>query len=368
MKKNQLTGLIDLHLQNKLTMMNLAERIRSFEMLGDLLRRYDENSSGEEMQPLIRAAQSASAENQWFTHEQIRVALNNLGESLDGENLNQWLSPYKERIAQIKAGRKISVVMAGNIPAVGFHDFLCVLISGYKLIAKLSSSDRWLIPAMADILTGYMPEWHNFIDFTEGRLENFDAVIATGSTNTSRYFEFYFGKYPHIIRKNRNSVAVLSGREDLPELNYLANDIMLFFGMGCRSISKLYVPAGYDFSALVKALGRYGHYAAHHKYHNNYEYNKSIFLVSRIGYTDTGFLLLREDQEISSRIAVLHYEYYNDPGEVVKSIAVNAGDIQCVISNMLLPVTTVVPGQGQKPALWQYADHVDTIEFLLSLI
>jgi hypothetical protein len=346
--------------------MNPADRIKSFELLGDRLRRYHENITGADMMALVNAAGLASIQNPWFTPEHIRVALNNLGQALTIENLNRWLSPYEKRMEDGSHRRNIGVVMAGNIPVVGFHDFLCVLISGNKLIAKLSSSDDQLLPAMATILTDHMPEWHDNIKFTMGKLENFDAIIATGATNTSRYFELYFGKYPHIIRKNRNSIAVLNGSESNQDLQNLADDIMLFFGMGCRSISKVFVPSGYDFSPLIQALGKYDHFTNHNKYRNNYEYYKSIFLVSQVPFTDTGVLLLKEDHAIASRIAVLHYEYYVNPDEVTVNIRENDEVIQCVISNMGLPVKSLHPGEGQNPALWDYADQVDTMEFLLS--
>jgi hypothetical protein len=295
------------------------------------------------------------------------VALNNLGEALNEENLQKWLMPYQARIANTSPGKKIGVVMAGNIPAVGFHDFMCVLISGNTILAKLSSSDNMLLPAMAAILTNRQPEWLGKIEFSDGRLEHFDAIIATGSTNTSLYFERYFGKYPHIIRRNRNSIAVLTGSETDSELDYLADDIMLFFGMGCRSISKIYVPSGYDFAPLIAALGKYANYANHNKYRNNYDYNRSIFMVSQVPVIDTGFLLLKEDQSVTSRIAMLHYEFYTDVNDVVRDIADLSGSLQCVVCNTALPVNSLRPGEAQRPALWEYADGVDTLEFLLSL-
>ena len=348
--------------------MVLSERIRSIEMLGDRLRRYHELSSESDVQPLIRAAEMATSANQWFTTEHIRIALNNLGRSLASGNLNEWLSPYTDRMEATKKPRKVGVVMAGNIPAVGFHDFLCVLISGNDLVAKLSSSDNLLLPAMAEILIEYIPEWKEHISFTSGRLEQFDAIIATGSSNTSRYFEHYFGRHPHIIRKTRHSIAVLSGHETSCELENLADDIMLYFGMGCRSISKIHVPADYDFTPLVKALSKYDYFTNHNKYFNNYQYNKSIFMVGQVPFFDTGFLLLKEDVEIASRIALLNYEFYKGPDEVAESIQRYGDDLQCVVSNISLPIKSLHPGEGQNPALWDYADQVNTIEFLLSSI
>ena len=346
--------------------MTLANRIKSFEILGDLLRRYPQSSEETDMALLVEAARLASERNPWFTPNHIAIALNNLGQVLTHEILERWLSVYTKKIESVHAQKKIGVVMAGNIPAVGFHDFLCVLMSGHQLNAKLSSSDDQLLPAMANILSRHMPEWQENIVFTSGKLENFDAIIATGNTNTSRYFEFYFGRYPHIIRKNRNSIAVLSGHETKEELQCLADDIMLFFGMGCRSISKIYMPSGYIFEPLIHALGKYDYFANHHKYRNNYDYFKSIFMVAQVPFIDTGFILLKEDPEIASPIAVLHYEFYDNPEEVAERIIQNQTSIQCVISKMSLGIKALSPGEGQNPALWDYADQTDTMEFLLS--
>jgi hypothetical protein len=335
-------------------------------MLGEKLGRYHENSTDPVVKPLVEASNIAFQRNPWFTPEHIRMALNNLGKVLTKENLSIWLSGYASGIEGLTTQKRIGVVMAGNIPAVGFHDFLCVLLSGHKLLAKLSSSDDQLLPAMAEILTKDLPEWKEYISFTSGKLEKFDAIIATGSTNTSRYFEFYFGKYPHVIRRSRNSIAVLSGNETQHDLQNLANDIMLFFGMGCRSISKLYVPTGYDFSNLFIALNKYEYFANHHKYRNNYDYCKSVFMVSQVPFIDTGYLLLTEDEAVASRIAVLHYEFYDTPEAVDLKIRGKLELIQCVISNLSLTFRTLHPGGGQIPALWDYADQTDTMEFLIS--
>ncbi len=347
--------------------MNLADRIKSFELLGQRLIRFHENSTEPGLSHLVAAARSACERNPWFTGEHVRIALNNLGMALERENLDFWLSAYDNSLTDSAIPWKIGVVMAGNIPAVGFHDFLCVLISGHKLLAKLSSSDNLLLPAMTAILTDIMPEWEDHISFTSGKLENFDAIIATGSNNTSRYFQLYFSKYPHIIRKNRNSLAVLNGNESKQDLQNLASDIMLFFGMGCRSVSKLFVPYGYDFSRFLASLESYSHFAHHHKYRNNYDYNKSIFMVSQIPFIDNGFLMLKEDPAIAARIGLVNYEYYQDPVEVAARIRKNHEEIQCVVSNMDLQVKSLNFGEAQQPALGDYADEIDTMEFLLSL-
>ena len=346
--------------------MYLADRIKSFELLGFRLRRYHENSIDQDIVPLAEAARLAMIENQWFTLEFIRVALNSLGEALQPENLNKWISGYSEKIHHMTTQKTVGVVMAGNIPAVGFHDFLCVLIAGHKLIGRLSSADARLLPALAAVLIDLLPDWQNYITFTTGRLENFDSIIATGSDNTSRYFNFYFGKYPHIIRKNRNSIAILNGNENQETMQKVADDIMLYFGMGCRSISKIFVPEGYDFSSLITALDRYQNLSNHNKYCNNYEYSKSIFLVNQIPYIDAGCLLLKEDRALASRIAVLHYEFYHSLNDVIDVVKTVRNLIQCVVSNIPLSIHSVKAGEAQNPALWNYADEVDTLNFLVS--
>ena len=346
--------------------MELASRIRSFEMLGDWLRRYRENTVDRELDSLTKAAVRASVENQWFTPAYVAMALNNLGSALQPSNLSRWLAPYRERLLNPPAQKTVGVVMAGNIPAVGFHDFLCVLISGNRLTGRLSSSDAVLIPAMAGILTELDPGWRDMAHFTTGRLEGFDAIIATGSDNTSRYFDFYFGKYPHIIRHNRNSVAILHGTEDETTLGRLAGDIMHYFGLGCRNVSKIYVPQGYDFSGLTGALSQFSHFTDHHKYYNNYEYSRSIFMVGQVPFTDAGCLLLREDPSLASRVAVLHYEYYDVPGQLIARLGQDKDSIQCIVSAFPVAIKSVLPGEAQNPAVWEYTDELDTLDFLLS--
>jgi len=346
---------------------NLTDRIRSFEKLGCILREYREEPAGDDGLPLRQAATRAASENPWFTPGNIRIALNNLGDALSPGNLDSWLEPYRERLEKKTVQPAIGVVAAGNIPAAGFHDMLCVMLSGSRLIMKLSSADAHLLPAMARILDEDSAGWRGLVSFTSGTLKEFDAIIATGSTNTSRYFEYYFRNIPHLIRRNRNGVALLSGEERHGDLMGIADDIMLFFGLGCRNVSKIYVPAGYDFGILIDALRSYAGFASHHKYHNNYEYNRSVFLVNGTPFIDTGFLLLKEDRVIASPVGVLHYEFYDDPLAVCRFLTGKQEEIQCVIGSMDLPLNRVNPGQSQKPAPGDYADGTDTIEFLLSL-
>ena len=256
--------------------------------------------------------------------------------------------------------------MAGNIPLVGFHDFISVLISGNKVLGKLSSNDKILLPFLTQKLIEIEPEFKEYIQFSDKKLENFDAVIATGSNNTSLYFEHYFGKYPNIIRKNRNSVAVLSGEESPTQLEALSKDIFTYFGLGCRNVSKLYLPKEYDFKPFFNAMYSQKDIIHNDKYMNNYDYNKAVYLMGGVNLLDNEFMLLKEDTGFSSPISVVFYEYYNSLQEVEKYLAKNTEKIQCVVSTS--NIENAIPfGKTQSPELWDYADSIDTLEFLLNL-
>jgi len=311
-----------------------------------------------------QACTNAFQSNAWFTEKNIDYALVQWAKVLTEENLKKWLDQYKSLIGSDQ-GSNIGVVLAGNLPIVGFHDFLCVLSSGNNFIGKLSSSDKYLLPAIAEILVKIEPQFKNKIKFTDERLTNFDAIIATGSNNSARYFEYYFAKFPHIIRKNRNGVAVLTGEEK--RLDLLAEDILRYFGLGCRNVSKLYVPQGYKFDELLGSMEQFEWISNHHKYRNNYDYNKSILLVNRVPHFDNGFVLLREESSISSPISVVHYEYYKDVEELNDSLDSQSEFIQCIISEDRSVKKSLFPGQSQQPNLWDYADGIDTMEFLLAL-
>jgi len=252
--------------------------------------------------------------------------------------------------------------MAGNIPLVGFHDFLSVLITGNKVLAKLSSNDTVLLPFLAKKLIEIEPGFAELIEFTEERLSNFDAVIATGSNNTARYFEYYFGKYPSIIRKNRNSVAILTGNETPEQLDALAEDIFRYFGLGCRNVSKLFLPKDYNFDPFFNAMYGWKEIINNNKYINNYDYNKAVYLMSNIELLDNEFLLLKEDNGFSSPISVVFYQYYESEDELRKYLSENKEHIQAIVSEKDIPF-----GAAQKPQLWDYADGVDTVSFLLNL-
>lgn len=305
------------------------------------------------------------AANAWFTKESVYKMLYSIGLSLNEDDLHQWMGMYK--FQGEKEQKKVAVVMAGNIPAVGFHDFLSVLMAGHKVLAKLSSDDQYLIPGIAQLLIEMDPAFADLIEFSDGPLKNFDAVIATGSNNTSRYFDYYFGKYPHIIRKNRNTLAVLSGNEDRETLVALGEDIFMYYGLGCRNVSRIFIPKDYDLDTFFQAIEVFSSVADHSKYKNNYDYNKSIFLVNGEDHFDNGFLLLKEEAGMASPVSVLHYGRYTDVNEVNDYLRKDSENIQCVISDDPGVEGSIIPGTGQYPKLWDYADGIDTMKFLLNL-
>lgn len=301
--------------------------------------------------------------NAWFTEDSVYGMLTAIGQSLHENELDEWIGMYE--FHKVKNQKCIGVVMAGNIPAVGFHDFLSVIVSGHKILARLSSDDQYLIPGIADLLCEIEPGFRKQIEFTTEKMKGFDAVIATGSNNTARYFEYYFSSYPHIIRKNRNGLAVLNGKESRDELQAFGKDIFTYFGLGCRNVSKVMVPKAYDFRVFFESIESFAQIGNHSKYMNNYDYSKSIFLVNGDPHLDNGFLLLRENTAMASPMSVLHFEQYKDIEEVNNIIHSEAESIQCVISIDDSINDRITPGESQQPKLWDYADGVDTMEFLL---
>ncbi|OFY50467.1 MAG: hypothetical protein A2W85_10540 [Bacteroidetes bacterium GWF2_41_31] len=356
--------------------MNLLKRIEAFARLGYLMQ--ESGNAGN--QPSFKGAEEQRAfeelqfeicdaphYNGWFTEPMVRKAISSLGKSMTMENLEKWLKPYLKHLAEINENQSIGLVMAGNIPAVGFHDLLCVLITGNKLKAKLSSDDNRLIPALTKLLVAIEPGFADSVMFTNDRLNGFNAIIATGSNNSARYFEYYFGKYPHIIRKNRNGVAVLTGKESQDELQLLCSDIFSYYGLGCRNVSHLYVPREYDFVPLLDACQQWVAVNDNHKYFNNYEYNKAIFLVNSTAHFDAGNLLVTESASLASAVSVLHYEYYSNVDGLQKKLEVLQDQIQCVVAADSLFDFSIPFGKSQEPQLWDYADGIDTIGFLMGL-
>lgn len=314
----------------------------------------------EDFAELIAKSQSY---NGWFTPENVYFSIQSWAEALQKENLETWLSNYNY---VAKEPKTVGLILAGNIPLVGFHDFLAVLLSGHNIKVKTSSNDAILLPFLAKYVLAILPELEKNIHFVEGKLENFDAVIATGSNNTARYFEYYFKDKPSIIRKNRNSVAVLNGSETKEELTLLGEDIFRYFGLGCRNVSKLLVPKNYDFKLFFEAIYPYGDIIHYEKYANNYDYNKAVFLMSLFPILDNEFLTLKEDSSYASPISSLFYEYYEDLKSVIKQLEKDQEQLQCIVSKNLVP-NSIPFGTTQKPKLWDYADNVDTLAFLTNL-
>ncbi|WP_276372450.1 acyl-CoA reductase [Chryseolinea sp. H1M3-3] len=334
--------------------MNIEERIEAFVQLGEFIESLPE----EKFKTL---AERIRIENAWFTESNLRMAVSGIVSFLDEKKLRSWLSAYP---LVTRSPKIVALIMAGNIPLVGFHDLLCVLINGDIALIKPSSKDSILLRIITDKLAAINPGFADKIIYTE-RLKDFDAVIATGSDNSSRYFEYYFGKYPHIIRKNRTSVAILNGHEDEKDLEKLGKDVFSYFGLGCRNVSKLYVPRGYDFQRLFKSWQVYKDLDMHHKYHNNYHYQRTVLLVATIPYLDTGFVLLQESERLVSPIAVLYYEYYNAEEDLSRKLNTVQDKLQCIVGNFL--PATVKFGEAQCPGLNDYADGIDVMFFLRGL-
>ena len=339
--------------------LSLNKRIAAFAALGlkitNMLNKQDEE--------LNEILQRAKIENGWFSPENTRLALQALGANLTEQNLQQWLGPYNLPANNPQA-KTIGLIMAGNVPLVGFHDILCVLLTGNYVLAKLSSDDKVLIPMLINKLCEIEPLFSNYVNWAD-RINNCDAVIATGSNNSSRYFEYYFANKPHIIRKNRQSVAVLSGSESLEQLKDLCRDIFQYYGLGCRSVSKLFVPDGYNFQLFFNAADDFMHLAQNNKWANNYDYNKAIYLLNQDKFFDCGIFLMRENESNAAPTAVLHFEQYTDIEAVKEKLESQKEDLQCVIS--INQKIGIPPGSAQCPSLATYADNVDTIEFLKNL-
>lgn len=352
--------------------MELRKRVDALAKLGEFLRAFiDDNSVKNELSAsdlefenlLTEKIEIAKNHNPWFTKENIYFSLNRWSNILTNKNIKSFINKYNFKELN---PRTIALVTAGNIPLVGFHDFFCVLISGHRILIKQSSNDSVLLPFLSSYLEHIEPEFKGTILFTNEKLQNFDAVIATGSNNTSRYFEYYFKSYPSIIRKNRNSVAILTGNETVNELDLLSEDIFRYYGLGCRNVSKIYVPKEYNFDRLFNALYKWNPIINEHKYANNYDYNKAVYLMSEYHILDNGFFMLKEDASMASPIATLNYEYYEDKNELISNIKNIKNEIQCIVSRGV--IKDEIPfGTSQMPTLNDFADGIDTVDFLLKI-
>ncbi len=352
--------------------MNLQQRINAFVKLRDFLSQFSNEvivkKDNIEHNDLFfdgfkHQIKLAEENNGWFTQENIRFSIEGWVASLTLNNLNKWVAPYQINNTNPKC---IAIIMAGNIPLVGFHDFLSVLISGHHVLVKQSSNDKHLLPYLAKYLEFVELEFKDTIAFTEDKIEGFDAVIATGSNNTARYFEYYFKDKPSIIRNNRNSVAVLNGKESKAELKALAEDIFRYYGLGCRNVSKLFIPKNYNFDAFFEAIYHWHPIIDKAKYANNYDYNKAVYLMSEFDMLENGFLMIKEDESYASPIATVFYEYYDTTKQLKEKLEIEKQQIQCIVSNGFTK-NEIAFGATQKPQLWDYADSIDSIEFLSAI-
>jgi hypothetical protein len=305
----------------------------------------------------------ANIHNQWFTSEFILLAAQNWHKVLNANNISTWLNDYPYQ----KHEKTLGIIMAGNIPFVGLHDLLCGLALGFRLKIKLSSHDEILMKYAIDCLCNSMPELKGRIQ-TDQDLHQIDGLIATGSNNSSRYFDYYFKDKARLIRKGRTSVAVLSGKESEQELLGLADDIYSYFGLGCRNVTHLLLPKSIALEPLYMAYDKYMQHVHHHKYYNNYMYHKSILLMNLDKHYDNGFMLFQEKRALHAPIATLNYHYYESESEVNNYLEHEQENIQCVVSHLKLNTAIIPFGHSQMPALWDYADNINTLEFLKPII
>ena len=350
-------------------MNSIQNRITAFAKLGDFLGQFSVDNikkidSIEHNEiffdGFLHQMKIAQEKNSWFTKENILFSLNSLSKALTKSNLTTFT---KDHNLNIESTKKVAIIMAGNIPLVGFHDFLSVLISGHSVLVKQSSNDKHLLPFIAKYLEYVEEEFKGKITFTEEKLQDFDAVIATGSDNTARYFEFYFKNKPNIIRKSRNSVAVITGKETEDDFIKLSDDVFQYFGLGCRNVSKLYVPKNYNFDTFFTGMYAKKDIINNAKYANNYDYNKAVYLMSLFDLLENGFLMIKEDQSYSSPIATIFYEYYENETDLKIKLHQDKEKIQCIVSKDFIE-NEVAFGQTQHPKLTDYADGVNTLDFL----
>ena len=345
----------------------IDKRINAFHKLGELFKDISIQSKNSVQQEWVnrfnQEIETANQYNKWFTKEYLLLSFQNWSKELNKKNLCLWIDNYSLKDCSKKT---IAIIMAGNLPMVGFHDFICSTILNYKCLIKLSSDDKIILPVIIEFLDYLNPGFNNKIEFTEKPIKNFDGVIATGSNSSFKYFEYYFKKYPKILRKNRHSIAILDGNESKQDLINLGKDVFYYFGMGCRSVSKLLVPNDYNFDLLFNAFYEFKETINHNRYANNYDYNKAIYLMSEQKFIENGFIMLKEDEKLGSPISCLFYEKYNSKNDVNKYINSNKDVIQCVVGNFLTEKSTPF-GSSQSPKINDFADNIDTLNFLLKI-
>lgn len=330
--------------------MTKANILEAFEVLG---QRLGQLKAGDEL------LERAYIDNNWFTVNNQLKALAYWHNHLNKVEIDNWLSPYSFTTNP----KNVGIITAGNIPLVGLHDVLCGLASGHKISIKLSSSDSRLMQFVINQLIDINPGFSDKIEIVE-MLNDVHAVIATGNNSSNAIFEFYFKNIPHLLRKNRNSIAVLTGKETSEELLGLAADIFSYFGLGCRNVSKILVPDQYDFTSFFDAIESFNEVIHHNKYNNNYTYHKAIFLMNLNLHLDSGFLILKEDERLASPLGCLYFSFYKNRNEVLEFIDQHSGEIQAVIGNPSFLPECIAFGESQNPALNEYADGIDTMLFL----
>jgi len=340
------------------------ELLKSFAQLGKLMQLhasqspwpgYESGVTEAEYQHFEKQMLQQTYKNGWFTLDIIRQSLGNLSNWLTETQLRDWSAAYHFS----ETPKTVAIIMAGNIPLVGFHDFLCVLMSGHRAMIKLSSDDDLLLPLLVHYLEHFYPEINTFVSFEKGALRNFDAVIATGSNNSLLHFQAYFDKYPNLLRHNRTSVAVLNGSESKEEMTLLGKDIFTYFGRGCRNVTHLIVPENYDFATFFESIVVFGDVVNNKKYGNNYDYNKSIHLMNLEKFLDNNFVLLKESESLHAPLSMLYFHSYQNDAEIADYLEKYRSDIQCVVGKNYLPF-----GAAQCPSLIDYADDVDTMQWL----
>ncbi len=349
---------------------DLAQRIPALAQLGSIMRAlggsedWPGHASGttkEEYGLLDAAIRRASQFNGWATEENVRHAFKVWGQTLDRDRIKDWVDRYPS-LGSDREVRTIGLVLAGNVPLVGLHDVICVWLSGHSAMVKCSSQEPELIPALIRLLNELVPETSDQIRTTHGKLGAIDAVIATGSNNTARYFEHYFGHLPRIVRKSRVSVAVLDGSETKEEIGSLGEDIFRYFGLGCRNVSKLFLPADFDLDRIFDGIYSHNAIIQHNKYANNYDYTRALWLLDQVPFLENGFMLLKEDRALASPVSAVFYERYTDREALEERLKQDESSIQCIVGHGHIPF-----GKAQMPSLIDYADGVDTIEFLIGL-
>ena len=340
-------------------MIDLNFKINILNELGDYISKILKNDPPLILDNLIN---SSLNNNRWFDEKSIIYSLKAWSKILKKDLIKKWT--YKYEINSFKNKKTIALILPGNIPLVGFHDILCLWILGYNGVIKLSSKDNVLIP----FLSNYLEEKSNIKSFIykDSIIKNFDAVIATGSNNTSIYFEYYFSKYPNIIRKNRTSIAVLDGNETEIDLKNLAKDILLYYGLGCRNVSKIYIPKEFDLNKIFKGMESFSYIIKNSKYANNYDYNKSILLINQDEFLDNGFFILKESSKIAAPISCAFYEYYNNKKDLDNKIIEIKANLQCIVGESRI-IKGIPFGSSQNPSLEDYADNIDTIKFLMNI-